>query len=411
MTVHFAHYAHFMKPAPASRRDISVLIAVVYSAFWCPAIVCLNLTTSASMLGCARPPHIAEPGPATTPAPRGDAQKLFAEALAVLSSKPLGRAAVDWPAVGWQLLPTIPADAPAAAAHGAIRRATAHLNDPHATFFPPRIPAAVRAPEPAPAPATAATPAASQRIVPDIPSGQMLDGTIAYLTVPRCVGADADALQFYARTLRSEVLRLQSHRPVAWVIDLRFNGGGNVWPMLPGLYPLLGEGVLTTSVVNDIIVSRVGCRADEAWLERDGQRSVQLSIKPFGELSSSHATAAAAATATATATAHGTAYAPIAVLIGPWTMSSGELVALAFRGHSRFFGEPTAGLTTVTDYFPLADGSVLNLPIAHMADRTGWTPRGSIRPDEPIEAGDWPTESDAQATAAKAWAQQASHKK
>lgn len=215
----------------------------------------------------------------------------------------------------------------------------------------------------------------------------MFEGTIAFVTVPLCVGADSDALTSYARTLRTQVLRLAAQQPSAWVIDLRFNGGGNIWPMLLGFQPLLGDGVLTTSVIDGVIVSRAGLQADAAWLERGGTRSVQLSIEP----------------ATHSLASRGDASTPIAVLIGPWTMSSGELLALAFRGRARFFGAPTAGLTTGNDHFFLSDGSVLNLPIDHMADRTGWAPRGRITPDQAVEGGDWPTESDAQASAAKAW--------
>lgn len=95
----------------------------------------------------------------------------------------------------------------------------------------------------------------------------------------------------------------------------------------------------------------------------------------------------------------------MAVLLGPWTMSSGELVAvaLASRPGTRSFGEPTGGLTTATSYFTLEDGSVLILPTSRMATVGGSAIVGAIQPDEPAGFGDWPEIDDGAAEAALAW--------
>lgn len=78
----------------------------------------------------------------------------------------------------------------------------------------------------------------------------------------------------------------------------------------------------------------------------------------------------------------------VAVLTGPRTASSGEAVAIAFRGRpdTRSFGLPTAGLSTANGTFPLPDGSMLLLTAAVDADRTGRKYRDKVDPDETIGA-------------------------
>lgn len=333
------------------------------------------LLAAALLTGCA-----ARPAPPT-------ARDTFSEAIRILSTTPLNHERVDWVKVRAELEPTFQGDGPPAAAHGAIAQAVTRLNDKHARFMPPPPPAAPTThsapPTSNPGATKPAEPAARQ--VPNVPSGRMLDGRIAYVVVPMCQAPDVDSLRVYAGTLRKAILELDEQRPAAWLIELRFNGGGNVWPMLAGLRPLLGDGVQFTSVLNKDVTQKFGCDAASAWLEEGGTRMGQLSVDPPA----------------------GDRLIPnpkVAVLTGPWTMSSGECIALAFRGRARSFGDLTAGLTTVTNFYPLADGSMLNLPVYLMADREGRAPGGAIPPDVSVECKDWPTPEDPQARAAREWA-------
>lgn len=77
---------------------------------------------------------------------------------------------------------------------------------------------------------------------------------------------------------------------------------------------------------------------------------------------------------------------PVAVVTSGLTMSSGEAVAVAFRGRagSRSFGEPTYGVPTSNRTVPLADGATLLLTVAHFADRTGRTYEEPLVPDESV---------------------------
>lgn len=314
----------------------------------------------------------------------GAGRALLDEAIGVLSTQPLGHERVDWSAVQRELEAAIPIGAPASAAHAAIEVAVARLNDTHARFEPP--PAAVSSPAAQPASGKRSTSSANPPI-PKLPEGQILDGDIAYLLVPGCSASTPDDLRDYALVLRETVLQLESKQPLGWILDLRLNGGGNVWPMLLGLEPLLGDGEQLRSIAPEG-VHRLGCDAQHAWLSLPG------SAQPFEQLRIE-----------APANNARVRSVPVALLTGAWTMSSGEMIVLAFSGrpNARRFGEPTAGMTTATNDFPLADGSKLNLPVAWQADRSGWAPRGPIAPDVAVDNGAWPASDDATSGRAQAW--------
>jgi carboxyl-terminal processing protease len=82
--------------------------------------------------------------------------------------------------------------------------------------------------------------------------------------------------------------------------------------------------------------------------------------------------------------------APLAVLIGPNTASSGESVAIAFAGRAftRSFGQRSAGYTSANLTTALSDGAVLGVPSAWGADRTGREYRAALTPDEAVPEGE-----------------------
>jgi carboxyl-terminal processing protease len=138
-------------------------------------------------------------------------------------------------------------------------------------------------------------------------------------------------------------------RPICgWVVDLRRNFGGNMWPMLHALRPILGEG--------NPFTYRYG---HPPW-----SPPLVYSLRQ-GEPA-------------------------IAVLTSRLTVSSGELVTIAFRGPSttRTFGEATAGLSTSNMDFPLVDGAILVVTTGRASDRSGHEYDGPIQPDQAVTI-DW----------------------
>jgi len=76
----------------------------------------------------------------------------------------------------------------------------------------------------------------------------------------------------------------------------------------------------------------------------------------------------------------------VAVLIDGGTASSGEAVAIAFRGRSRtrFFGEPTMEVSTNNTNFLLSDGANMILTIGVQVDRDGNEYQDGIQPDASV---------------------------
>lgn len=143
-----------------------------------------------------------------------------------------------------------------------------------------------------------------------------------------------------------------------WVVDLRLNTGGNMWPMLAAAAPLLGEGELGAFVL----------KGGERWLWTFAG----------GTLRADGVAMAAAPDAPALLPSP-----PVAVLTSGLTASAAEALAVAFRGRpgARSFGEATAGVPAVNRTFPLPDGATLFLTVGRFADRTGRVYEEPLPPD------------------------------
>lgn len=347
----------------------------------------MAVTTLVALAGLS----LAQPSAPSTPS---TAPLLLREAIGVLSRHALGRERVDWAHVEQELSATLETDAPASSAHGAIAAAVGRLNDPHARFVPSVVavqPLAGEAPTGG-SPAAGTDPPAAQPArpaIPRAPEGRVLDDGVAYLVVPGCAAPDVDGLRGYALAAAAELGRLDSLRPRAWVIDLRLNGGGNVWPMLLGLRPLLGDGRLMTTVRGEAVESSFGVSPAGSWIDWGRGAGPEVQLAYAGPAPETMAPVKGR----------------IAVLIGGWTMSSGESLAICFQGreHTRTFGERTAGLTTVSNTYTLSDGSVLNIPVSRMGDRHGRAIVGPIEPMQSVAFPDWPGPDDPAARAARAW--------
>ena len=235
------------------------------------------------------------------------------------------------------------------AAHGAIELALRLLGDfeSHYLAAGSRVRIVLG---PSPEPSCVLSPA----VVSPLPE------TIGYVKVDGCLcegaagGAYAEALQ---RAIR------MADRPglIGWIVDLRTDGGGNMWPMMAGLGPILGEGIMGWIVYNN--------REYEREYRAGGAMS-------FGE------------TFAAVANPY-TLIEPdpkIAVLTGGGTNSAGEAIAVWFKGRqrTRSFGTSTCGHHHLLESFRMSDGATLTLKTAHNADRLKQAYAGPVAPDEII---------------------------
>lgn len=215
------------------------------------------------------------------------------------------------------------------------------------------------------------------------PAGRRLAGGIGYLELPEHLGnGSLGAGAAYQQVAQREIDRVDQPPACGWIVDLRRNGGGNMWPMLAGVGPILGEGDAGAFVARG--------RASP-WSYRAGHAA--SAGVTTAEVSDPYVLARPAP--------------PVAVLTSRVTASSGEAIAIAFRGRAnvRTFGEATAGLPTANVLKPLPDGALLVLTTALEADRTGRPYAGRIDPDEPVPT-DWSrfgTDADPPVAAATSW--------
>lgn len=194
-------------------------------------------------------------------------------------------------------------------------------------------------------------------------------GQIQVVIVPAMSGGGR-AANANAQTLYDLVSR-DWPRACAAVIDLRGNTGGNAWPMLLALAPILGEGDYGRSL------DAAGESAPYARIE-DGAVIV---------LEGEYAGAAVArVTGWTVPTPHTRA---IAILIDDATASSGEQVAIEFIGQAnvRTFGQKTYGVASSNLGVPAADDINLVVTTALMQDRLGRTWPTGVVPDELIPVG------------------------
>ncbi|MBV9109387.1 MAG: PDZ domain-containing protein [Gemmatimonadetes bacterium] len=216
-----------------------------------------------------------------------------------------------------------------------------------------------------------------------LPTSRRIRGEIGYLELPQHLGEGAvgDSAS-YIDAGQSAIRAADSPPACGWIVDLRRNGGGNVWPMLAVIGPVLGDGVAGAFVSPG---------ATRTWSYDRGR--AMLDGVPRATASDLYATQRQAA--------------PVAVLTSRVTASSGEAIAISFRGrpNTRSFGEATQGVPTANANFPLSDGAVLVLATAVDADRTGRRYRGRIEPDVQVRL-DWPSfgrQDDPVIAAAAAW--------
>ena len=74
-------------------------------------------------------------------------------------------------------------------------------------------------------------------------------------------------------------------------------------------------------------------------------------------------------------------------MLSRYTISSGELVAVAFKGrpYTRFFGESTAGYTTGNSYEHVTNDLILMISEDVFMDRNKVTYHNKVKVDELIE--------------------------
>lgn len=187
---------------------------------------------------------------------------------------------------------------------------------------------------------------------------RLLNDHIGYV---RIVGLPMGDNQQMAKLIQDKVCELVSKGAKQWILDLRYNGGGNMHPMAEGITQLIGNGYVGGS-------QGLTAQENSSWNVKNGDfyydgYSVQL--KNDCQVKSLPA---------------------VAVLTSVYTASSGEAIAVIFKGRdkTRFFGEKTLGMITVTDWEVLNDATAMTISVSYYKDRKGKVYKNFVDVDEPI---------------------------
>jgi carboxyl-terminal processing protease len=265
------------------------------------------------------------------PAPTGpiasDARRLLDSAWSAVRQGAYWRDTVTWSAVEPQYWAMAEGASTTEDAYPAIRFLLARLGDHHSGIMSPAAAKAMSK-----GGSGSGGPASLQ---PDV---KLLGPGMGYVMVPAFGSVDSAAGVVFARAIQDGIARVAPSAGCGWIVDLRPDGGGNMWPMLAGLKPFLGSGPV-------------------------GYFQFPSGVRGNPWIAPGNVPPALAALDTV----------PVAVITGSGTASSGEAVTIAFRGRprTRSFGQPTAGLANANSTVLLPDGGMMFLMTSVDVDRDG----------------------------------------
>jgi carboxyl-terminal processing protease len=174
---------------------------------------------------------------------------------------------------------------------------------------------------------------------------KILEGNIGYV---RIVGLPMGDNQQMAKIIEDEICKVSQKRIDKWIIDLRYNGGGNMHPMAEGLAQLIGEGKVggTEGLTEEENAQWKVLNGNFYYDDYSVQLESMCKVKKHSR---------------------------VAILTSLYTASSGEAIAVIFKGRkkTRFFGEKTLGMITATDWEVLDPSTAITISVSYYKDRNG----------------------------------------
>jgi carboxyl-terminal processing protease len=174
-----------------------------------------------------------------------EATAYLEEALDIMQNNSLHRHSIEWEIIRTSAFEVAQHAQTPADTYGAIRYALVRLGEHHSHFLTPESHRQVQG--------------TTANDNPP-PRGKLLLDKLGFIAVEGFGGFDGET---YATQIQDLIRELDGQDPCGWIVDLRENTGGNMWPMLAGLGPILGDGKAGTFVDAD------GQKVD--WSYRDGR--------------------------------------------------------------------------------------------------------------------------------------------
>lgn len=162
---------------------------------------------------------------------------------------------------------------------------------------------------------------------------------------------------------RIKAIKLQDQKELnCWIIDLRNNGGGDMWPMIISLTPFLNNGILGYTVNKE--KENIWRKENSEIYYKNINKTKKYLEKPFDyKLKNNNI--------------------KIAVLINNRTVSSAEATAIALTNNEnvKFFGTKTFGYTTNNTSIEMKNGDFLILTTGFWKNYNGKKFKDGIIPD------------------------------
>jgi C-terminal processing protease CtpA/Prc len=310
-----------------------VLFLTVAAAVLAPAAIAINASQT------------------SVPAPMSPQAKAYLDqAIMLFREQHINSSKMDWPALTKKAYAAAAGAKTAADTYPAIRLTISELGEKHTVFI-----------EPDQAKADLTGKAIGNAHPPALllPQAMRLSNGMGMIRLYGFIGSPAQG-HAYAQTAAAKISTLKQQGVCRFILDLREDTGGNMYPMLNGISGLLEPGLLGS-------------------FETPKGKYIPWALT--GGVVASQPPQAGRPIAT-----DNRATLPVAVLIGPHTGSSGEFTAMSFEGraNTRFFGAPTAGYVTGNVPITLSDDALILMTGSWGLDRAGKKYLDRIEPDENI---------------------------
>lgn len=245
--------------------------------------------------------------------------------------------------------------------HGSLVHLLHEMGDDHASFLPAFVV------ENSPDKSTGD--AKELKTAGNVPSSPQRLAELGHIKIPG-FKKGTDDVEAYIDAATDAFIQGLTEARCGWVVDLRGNTGGSMWPMLAAVAPLLDAEVVgymldSQGGVLPWRVTHQGVLLAEEVKQPFGDDQMALRQKLLADNRNQQ----------------------IAVLMDANTASSAEAVAMAFKGQDgvTFFGDKSSGFTTGISQVELSDGSLVRLSIAHFADRNQQVYSTGLEPDLAVD--------------------------
>ena len=201
------------------------------------------------------------------------------------------------------------------------------------------------------------------------PESKIINNKIGYVKVPGFTSTNKVLSLQFADTIQNLIQNIDKQKPIKkWIVDLRNSKGGNMYPMIAGLGPLISNGIL-----GYFVNQKEKKENFEAWFYSNGkagtaENRILVDVKNPYLLKYKNP--------------------KIAILINSKTSSSGEMTAISFIGKSnvKIFGRQSGGYTTGNVTYQLSNGTSLVLAATYITDRTKKKYLKGITPDVKVDS-------------------------